>query len=264
MQNKNSASDTLSKVRDRVSVLEWRARLDCAATYRLIAKFGLNDLIYNHITVRISQDESGPERFLINPFGYLYEEITASSLISVDIEGNIIFNPHLDFGINQAGYVIHSAIHASRHDVGCIIHTHTASGMAVSSMECGLLPLSQTAIRCFPVAVHEYEGPAIDISERARLSEDLGTASCMLLRNHGLLAVGTTAAEAFNAMYCFELACKVQVNAMAAQATLHIPSADVIEKTQNLYKPGTRRPFGVMEWPSMLRYIDREDSSWRS
>ncbi len=238
---------------------ERQARLDGAACYRLVAHFGMSDLVYNHITVRVP----GTETFLINPYGWLYEEITASSLILIDLDGRIVRNPHADLGINLAGYVIHSAVHAARADVGCVIHTHTRAGMAVSAMRCGLLPLTQTAMRCMPVAVHDYEGPAVDTDERARLVADLGQANAAILRNHGLLAAGPSAAEAFNLMYWLEMACRAQVDAMAARTELTMPPDDVVAHAVHLYQPGTRRPFGLMEWPAMLRLLDRRDPSWR-
>jgi ribulose-5-phosphate 4-epimerase/fuculose-1-phosphate aldolase len=239
---------------------EWQARLDCAAAYRLVEHFAMSDLVYNHITVRVP----GTETFLINPYGMMYEEITASSLILIDLAGKILRNPNRDLGINLAGYVIHSAVHAARPDLACVIHTHTRAGMAVSAMTCGLLPLTQTAIRCMPVAIHDYEGPAVDTDERARLVADMGTARAVILRNHGLLAAGPSAAEAFNLMHWLELACRAQVDAMAARTELTMPSDDVVAHAVHLYQPGTRRPFGVMEWPAMLRLLDRRDPSWRT
>ena len=248
-----------------MTAAEWQARLDCAAAYRLVEHFGMSDLVYNHITVRVP----GTETFLINPYGWMYEEITASSLVLIDIDGKVLRNPHADLGINLAGYVIHSAVHAARADVGCVIHTHTRAGMAVSAMKCGLLPLTQTAMRCMPVAVHEYEGPAIDTDERARLVADMkrpdgGTANAVILRNHGLLAVGPSAAEAFNLMYGLEMACRAQVDAMAARTELTMPSDNVVAHAVHLYQPATRRPYGVMEWPAMLRLLDRRDPTWRT
>jgi ribulose-5-phosphate 4-epimerase/fuculose-1-phosphate aldolase len=248
-------------VRAQVTAAEWQARLDCAATYRLIALFDMSDLVYNHVTVRVPGEQ---ERILINPYGWMYEEITASSLITIDIDGAELLNPHADIGINRAGYVIHSAVHAARHDVGCVIHTHSRAGMAVSAMKCGLLPLSQTATRCMPMAYHGYEGPAVDLDERERLVRDLGQANFMILRNHGLLTMGPSAGEAFNALYWLENACKAQVDMMAANTELTTPEPEVVERAINLYQPGTRRPFGIMEWPAMLRYLDRRDTSWRN
>jgi len=250
----------LENVRSRVSEAEWQARLDCAAAYRLMAAYGMSDLIYNHITVRIPGEA---HHLLINPYGWLYEEITASSLVTIDLDGNTIFNPHPDLGINKAGYVIHSAVHGARADVGSVIHTHTRAGMAVSAMKCGLLPLSQTALRCLPAKYHDYEGPALELDERARLVRDLGEGNFMILRNHGLLTCGPTVAEAWNAMYWLEMACKAQVDAMAANTELTMPTPEVIESSMHQYKPATRRPYGVLEWPAMIRFLDRRDRSWR-
>jgi ribulose-5-phosphate 4-epimerase/fuculose-1-phosphate aldolase len=247
-------------VQARVGTAEWQARLDCAAVYRLLAVFGMSDLIYNHITLRVPGDE---DRILINPFGWMYEEITASSLVTIDLEGRLLLNPHEDVGINPAGYVIHSAVHAARPDVACVIHTHTRAGMAVSTMQRGLLPLTQTAMRCMPLAYHDYEGPAVDLDERQRLVADLGGANFLILRNHGLLTCGATAAEAFNAMYWLEMACRAQVDAMAANTPLTMPSEEVVAHATHLYQPGTRRKFGLLEWPAMLRLLDRRDPSWR-
>ncbi|ARP93845.1 class II aldolase/adducin family protein [Bordetella genomosp. 13] len=240
---------------------EWQLRVDLAACYRLVAAYGMSDLIYNHITARIPNTD---DELLINPYGMLYEEITASSLVRIDIEGNVLHNPNPEFGINQAGYVIHSAVHGARHDVGCVIHTHTRAGMAVSAMECGLLPLTQTSMRFADIAYHDYESVAIDLDERSRLVRDLGDKEAMILRNHGLLVACPTIAQAFNSLYWLEMACKAQVDAMAGGTKLVTPPQAVIDKTCHLYKPTTRRPFGEMEWPAMLRFLDRRDPSYRS
>jgi len=250
----------LAGVRGRVSEAEWQARLDCATVYRLLAIYGMSDLVYNHVTLRVPGEG---DRLLINPFGWLYEEVTASSLITINLEGGVMLNPHPDVGINPAGYVIHSAVHAVRPDAACVIHTHSRAGIAVSAMRCGLLPLSQTAMRCMPVAYHDYEGPAVDLDERGRLQRDLADRRFMLLRNHGLLTTGPSAAEAFNGMYWLEMACRAQVDAMAARAELIMPDAATVEHAVHQYQPGTRRPFGVLEWPAMLRLLDRRDPSWR-
>ncbi|WP_050465858.1 class II aldolase/adducin family protein [Herbaspirillum autotrophicum] len=241
------------------STAEWETRVNLAASYRLIACFGMSDLIYNHITARIP----GTEHLLINPYGLMYEEITASSLVRIDIDGNVLHNPSQEYGINAAGYVIHSAVHAARHDVGCVIHTHTRAGMAISALECGLLPLTQTAMRFSEIAYHDYESVALDLDERGRLVRDLGMLDTMVLRNHGLLAVGASIAQAFNTMYWLEMACKSQVDAMSCGVPLRMPSPEIAAKTYHLYRPETRRPFGEMEWPAMLRYLDRRDPSYR-
>ncbi|GAA4343559.1 class II aldolase/adducin family protein [Pigmentiphaga soli] len=243
-------------VRETVSREEWQARLELAACYRLVDLFGMTDLIYNHITLRIPNTE---DHLLINLYGLLYKEITASSLVKIDLEGNILSKPPTDYGINKSGYVIHGAIHAARHDVKCIIHTHTRAGIAVSAMECGLLPMSQTSIRFVDhLAYHAYEGPAIDLAERERLVADLGQHNAMILRNHGLLTCGPSAAEAFNLLYNLELSCRAQVDALAGGTKLQLPTPEVLARTAHLYQPGTRRPYGVLEWPAMLRLLEAQ------
>jgi len=238
---------------------ERQTRIDLAACYRLMPLFGMSDLIYNHITARIPGTD---DEILINPYGYMYEEITASSLIKINVQGEVLDNPHEDHGLNQAGYVIHSAVHSARHDVGCVIHTHTRAGMAVSCMKEGLLPLTQTAMRFKDIAYHDYESVAIDLDERARLVADLGMQDAMILRNHGLLVASAGIAEAFNAMYWLEMACRAQVDAMCSGATLTTPPEAVINRTHHLYQPSVRRPFGLMEWPAMLRYLDRRNPGY--
>ncbi|RSE95473.1 class II aldolase/adducin family protein [Achromobacter aegrifaciens] len=242
-----------------MSPAERDTRIQLAACYRLVSHFGMSDLIYNHITARIP----GPEgHLLINPYGMMYDEITASSLIRIDLDGNVLDNPG-EYGINAAGYVIHSAVHGARHDVQCVIHTHTRAGMAVSALQCGLLPLTQTAMRFAKIPYHDYESVAIDLDERARLVVDLGQSEAMILRNHGLLAAGPSIAQAFNTLYWLEMACKAQVDALAANRELCVPPPEVVEKTWHLYQPTTRRPFGELEWPAMLRLMDRKDPGYR-
>jgi ribulose-5-phosphate 4-epimerase/fuculose-1-phosphate aldolase len=251
----------IRSVRDQVSPQEWEARVNLAACYRLVALYGMTDMAANHVSARVPGTR---DQFLINAYGLFYEEITASSLIKIDLDGNVIWKPDFDYGINQAGFVIHSAVHAARHDVDCVIHTHTAAGMAVASMKCGLLPLSQTAMRFATIAYHDYEGVALDLDERARLVADLGEADAMILRNHGLLTCGATIAQAFNAIHRLELACQTQVMSMTANTELIVPPADLVARTAGLFKPGVRRPFGVMEWPGLLRQLDRRDPSYRN
>lgn len=247
-------------VRSQVSEAEWAARVDLAACYRLMPLFGLSDLVYNHITARLPDDH---DRLLINPYGYMYEEITASSLITIDVDGNELLNPHGEtYGVNLAGYVIHSAVHAARPDVQCVIHTHSRAGTAVSALECGLLPLTQTAMRFLPIAYHDYRSVAIDLAEREELARDLGQHEVMLLRNHGVLVASASIAQAFNAIYWFENACRIQVDALACNTALHLPPDEIVQKTAHLYSPGVRRPYGVMEWPAMLRFLDRRDPSY--
>ncbi len=250
----NYATDFKS-IRNEVSAQEWQARLDLAACYRLVDAYGMTDLIYNHITARIP----GTEHLLINLYGLLYKEITASSLVKIDVEGNIVAKPDTDYGINVSGYVIHGAIHKARPDVACVLHTHTRAGMAVAAMKCGLLPMSQTSIRFVGhIGYHDYEGPAIDTDERERLVRDLGPHDAMIMRNHGLLTCGATIQQAFNTMYQLEMSCRSQVDAMAARTELTMPGENVLAHTAHLYQPGTRRPYGVLEWPAMLRLLAAE------
>jgi ribulose-5-phosphate 4-epimerase/fuculose-1-phosphate aldolase len=246
-------------VKDSVSPQEWQTRVDLAACYRLIDLFGMTDLIYNHITAKIPHTE----HLLINLYGLLYKEITASSLVKIDLEGNILSKPDTDYGINKSGYVIHGAIHGARTDVNCVIHTHTRAGMAVASMKDGLLPMSQTSMRFVGhLGYHDYEGPSIDLEERVRLVRDLGPHDAMILRNHGLLTCGATIQQAFNTMYQLELSCRAQVDAVNSRADLLIPSKEVLDKTAHLYQPGTRRPYGVLEWHALLRLLDAEPSQY--
>lgn len=246
------------------SPVEWQARIDLAACYRLVALYGLSDMMANHISACVP-DEAGA--FLINAYGMMYEEITASSLIKVDLDGAILAKPdfgELNYGLNRAGYVIHSAVHAARHDVGCVIHTHSWASMAVSSLECGLLPNTQTAMRFLKIGYHDYQGVVLDTQEQASLIADLGASEALILRNHGALVVGRTVGEAFNWMHRLELACRTQLAAMACNTPLRSVSPAILEQTWSQYQPGTRRPYGVMEWPALLRKLDRLDPSYRN
>src|ERR1700751_911398 len=248
-------STDFKSIRHAGSAQEWQTRLDLAACYRLVDADGMTDLIYNHITARIP----GTEHLLINLYGLLYKEITASSLVKIDVEGNIVSKPDTDYGINVSGYVIHGAIHKARPDVACVLHTHTRAGMAGAAMQCGLLPLSQTSIRFVGhIGYHDYEGPAIEVDERERLVRDLGPHDAMIMRNHGLLTCGATIQQAFNTMYQLEMSCRSQVDAMAARTELVMPGENVLAHTAHLYQPGTRRPYGVLECPAMLRLLDGE------
>jgi ribulose-5-phosphate 4-epimerase/fuculose-1-phosphate aldolase len=247
---------------------EWRTRVDLAACYRLVDLYGMTDLHLNHISARVPGSQ---EHFLINPFGMMYEEITASSLIKVDLGGQIIANPNADYGINLAGYVIHSAIHGARHDVGCVLHTHTNAGMAVSVLKCGLLPLTQTAMRWSKIAYHDFEGVAVEVDERTRLVEDLGDCEVMILRNHGLLSVGQTIGQAFNNIYRLERACQTQLLAMACNSEMNVPPPAVIARSnaQLAVGPspdakGKKRPHGSLEWPALKRMLDRRDPSYKT
>ncbi len=245
---------------------EWRARVDLAACYRLVDLYGMSDMMANHISSHVPGE---PGAFLINAYGMMYEEITASSLIKVNLAGDILAQPDfsalgLDYGVNRAGYVIHSAIHEARPEVACVIHTHAWASMAVSSLECGLLPITQTAMRFLKVAYHEYQGVVLDAVEKASLIADLGTSEALILRNHGALTVGRTVGEAFNWMHRLELACHSQLAAMATGARLHAVPQPVLEATWNNYQRGTRRPYGLMEWPALLRKLDRLDPGYKT
>ncbi len=253
----------LQSMKGRCSAAEWQARVDLAAAYRLTAHYGMSDMMANHISARVPDEENA---FLINAYGMMYEEITASSLIKLDVDGNILAKPDfgdLDYGINKAGYVIHSAVHRANHEIACVIHTHTAAGMAVSALECGLLPITQTSMRFLKVRYHDYQGVVLDEKEQKSLLEDMGDSEALILRNHGLLTVGRTIGEAFNWMHRLELSCRSQLMAMACGVPLRQVPQDVLEATWNNYQPGTRRPYGVMEWPALLRMLDRMDDSYR-
>ncbi len=244
---------------------EWQARVNLAACYRLIDHFGMCDLISNHVSARIPDTDD----FLINPFGMMYEEITASSLIRVDLEGRVLHNPNADYTINQAGYVIHSAIHAARADVGCVIHTHTVAGVAVSALDCGLLPLAQSNMRFADVRYHDFEGVAFDEDEKVRLVADLGDGDSLVLRNHGLLVACADVPQAFNAIYRLERACQIQVTAQACNTPIRMPDAELVQRAHQQYRsnPAARgrqpQALGIIEWPAMLRLLDRRDPGYR-
>lgn len=252
-------STNFPSIQDRVSPEEWQARLDLAACYRLVDVYGMTDLIYNHITARVPGEE---DVLLLNLYGLVYREITASSLVKIHVDGEIIWKPDTDYDINKSGYVIHGAIHKARPDVACVLHTHTRAGMAVAAMKCGLLPLSQTSIRFVGhIGYHDYEGPALELDERERLARDLGPHDAMIMRNHGLLTCGPTIQQAFNTMYQLELSCQSQVDAMAARTELTMPGENVLAHTAHMYQPGTRRPYGILEWPAMLRRLEAEQKN---
>jgi ribulose-5-phosphate 4-epimerase/fuculose-1-phosphate aldolase len=252
-------------LQEKVAPEEWQARIDLAACYRLVALYEMSDMVANHISMRVPGEENA---FLINAYGMLYEEITASSLIKIDHDGNILakpdFGPGLDYGINRAGFVIHSAVHEAKPDVACVIHTHTWAGMAIASLECGLLPLTQTAMRFAKIGYHDYHGVVLELEEQEELVKNLGDNNAMILRNHGLLTTGRTIAEAFNAMHRLEMSCRSQLAAMACGVKLNTVPDDIVEKTYMNYQPQVRRPFGVMEWPALLRKLDKIDPSYRN
>ena len=254
----------IESMKDRCTAAEWQARVDLAACYRLVAIYGMSDMMANHISARVP-DEDGA--FLINAYGMMYEEITASSLIKIDHDGNILSKPdfgELDYGVNVAGYVIHSAVHEARPEVACVIHTHSWASMAVSALECGLLPITQTGMRFLKIGYHDYQGVVLDLAEKASLIQDLGAGEALILRNHGALTVGRSIGEAFNWMHRIELSCHSQLAAMACNTPLVKVPQPVLESTWNNYQRGTRRPYGLMEWPALLRKLDRMDPSYRT
>ncbi|MEO0624466.1 MAG: class II aldolase/adducin family protein [Pseudomonadota bacterium] len=238
------------------------SRRDLAAAYRLIAHFGCDDGIYTHISMRV-----GPDRFLLNPFGLSFDEVTASNLVTIDHEGQVIDDP-LGNGVNQAGFTIHSAIHIARHEVACVAHTHTVAGVAVSSQKAGLLPLNQWSLQFHDrVAFHDYEGIANDLAERERLVADLGHHNVMILRNHGLLTCGRSVGEAIKLILSMERACKAQVAALAGGVELSWPSAEVCEKTAQQYAEGSdaiaRGDREDHQWIAYLRLLDRVAPDYR-
>jgi ribulose-5-phosphate 4-epimerase/fuculose-1-phosphate aldolase len=245
---------------ERIDAAEATLRRDLAAAYRLVALFGWDDLVATHISVRLPDEEN---TFLINPFGMLFEEIRPGDLIKVDLDGNILSPTR--WGINAAGFVIHSAIHAARHDVVCAMHLHTPDGIAVSMLEEGLLPLNQTAmLLAGDIAFHEFEGVATNLEERQRLVADLGDKSAMFLRNHGTLTLGRSIAQAFTAMYFLETACTIQVRALGMGRPIHPVGQEVVERVAGQFRGmGQAGMAEMLVWPAMLRKLDRIDPTWR-
>ena len=244
----------------RVPAAEWQQRVDLAACYRLVARFGWDDLIFTHISARVP----GPEHhFLINPYGLMFEEITASNLVKVDLEGRKVDDSPYD--INPAGFTIHSAVHAARDDAHCVLHVHSVNGVAVSAQEAGVLPLSQHSIFVLTsLAYHDYEGVALNADERPRLVRDLGDKRFLMLRNHGLLTVGRTVAEAFVAMYFFETTCMMQVRAQAGGGPLRHIGQAIVDGAERQWQAVTQGAGGGLAWPALLRRLDRSDPSYRS
>lgn len=254
----------IASMKNHCSAAEWQARVDLAACYRLVDLYGMSDMMANHISARVPGEEGV---YLINAYGMMYEEITASSLLKVDHDGNVLSKPDfgpLGYGINKAGAVIHSAVHAARPEVGCVIHIHSAATMAVSTLECGLLPITQTAMRFLKIGYHDYQGVVLNAAEQKSLIADLGEGEALILRNHGALTVGRTVGEAFNWVHRLELACRSQLAAMACNTPLSPVAQPVLEETWNNYQPGTRRPYGLMEWPALLRKLDRMDPGYKT
>lgn len=251
---------TTVSLKDRVSPDEWQARVNLAAAYRLVALFGWDDLVFTHISVRLP----GPDHhFLINPYGMLFEEITASSLVKIDLNGNKVEDS--PWPVNPAGFTIHSAVHAAREDALCVMHTHSINGVAVSAQKDGLLPLSQQSLFVLAsLGYHDYEGVALNEEEKPRLVRDLGSNTFLMLRNHGLLTVGPTVADAFLSMYLFEASCMVQVRAQSGGGALvPVPQA-IVDGIQAQAAVVTKGLGGQLVWPGLLRRLDRRNPGYDS
>jgi ribulose-5-phosphate 4-epimerase/fuculose-1-phosphate aldolase len=252
-------------LKDHVHPDEWQLRLDLAACYRLVALYGWSDLVFTHISAKLPPSVAGDaHHFLINPYGLMFDEITASSLVKVDMQCNKLLDS--PFPVNPAGFVIHSAVHEARPDAGCVLHTHTRAGVAVSAQAHGVLPISQQSTFVLAsLAYHGYEGVAIRDDEKARLQVDLGDANFLMLRNHGLLTVGKTIADAFLAMYTFENTCRIQVDALAGQAgpqALTAVDPGILDGVAHASRVQTGGLGGAFVWPSLLRKLQRESPDY--
>ena len=250
----------IPSVKSKVSEAEWEQRVALAACYRLVAHFKWDDLIFTHVSARVP----GPEHhFLIKPYGMFFDEITASSLVKVDLQGRKVMDS--PYEINPAGFTIHSAIHAAREDAKCVLHVHSLNGVAVSAQEGGVLPVSQQSIFVLAsLAYHDYEGVALNEDEKPRLVRDLGDKSFFMLRNHGLLTVGETVADAFMYMYVFEAACAIQLRAQAGGGKLIPIDQRIIAGAQAQAKAVTRGAGAALTWPGLLRKLDRADATYRT
>jgi ribulose-5-phosphate 4-epimerase/fuculose-1-phosphate aldolase len=256
----SSATLDIPSLRDQVDPEEWAVRVDLAACYRLVARYGWEDLVFTHITARVPGTE---DQFLINPYGVFFDEITASSLVKIDVNGGKL--EESPFPVNPAGFIIHSAIHAARHDARCVLHTHTLNGVAVSTQRAGLLPISQHSIAVLSsLGYHDFEGPALRDDEKPRLVADLGDRTYLILRNHGLLTVGETIGDAFVAMYYLETSCAIQVRAQSGGGELITVGKDIIESAHAQAAARPRGGRGTLVWPGLLRRLDRADPSYRT
>ncbi|MSQ54687.1 MAG: class II aldolase/adducin family protein [Betaproteobacteria bacterium] len=242
-------------IRERVSREEWQMRVDLAAAYQLAAIYKWTDLIYTHFSARVP----GTEDFLINPYGLMFDEVTASNLVRIDHQGKVIDDP-TEMGYNEAGFVIHGCVHEARPEVNCVIHTHTRAGVAVSAQSEGLLPLSQHSARVYSeITYHDYEGIALDMDERTRLARDLGkTSRVMILRNHGLLTMGDSVREAFELMYYLDCACQSQIDALSAGRSGVTTMSEESARTayQQFNRPNRTSP--KKDWPALLRMLERK------
>jgi ribulose-5-phosphate 4-epimerase/fuculose-1-phosphate aldolase len=255
----------IPSLKDQVSAEEWQLRLDLAACYRLVALYGWSDLVFTHISAKLPESVSGAGKhhFLINPYGLMFDEITASSLVKVDEQCNkVIDSP---FPVNPAGFVIHSAVHEARPDAGCVLHTHTRAGVGVSAQAGGILPISQQSTFVLAsLAYHGYEGVAFRDDEKPRLQADLGRANFLMLRNHGLLTVGKTIADAFLSMYTFEATCRIQIDAQAGGGALTQVNPLIVQGVSEAMRVQTGGMGGAFVWPSLIRKLERLDTSYRT
>lgn len=249
-----------SSVRSSVSDVEWQLRVQLAACYRLVALFGWDDLIFTHISAKLPAAGQG-EHFLINPFGMTFAEITASSLVKIDLDGNKVSES--PYNINPAGFTIHSAVHAARSDAACVLHTHSLNGVAVSAQAGGVLPISQQSIFVLSsLAYHGYEGVALSADEKPRLVADLGDKSFFMLRNHGLLTVGESIPDAFLMMYMFDAACTIQIRAQAGGTALTTIDGKILAGAQSMAKQVLKMAGASLAWPGLLRKLDRENPGY--
>jgi ribulose-5-phosphate 4-epimerase/fuculose-1-phosphate aldolase len=249
----------VASLESQVSPQEWQLRVDLAACYRLVAEFGWSDLVFTHISARLPQEG----QFLINPYGLMFDEITASSLVRIDTDGNKLDDS--PFPVNPAGFTIHSAVHTARHDAACVLHVHSLNGVAVSAQKEGVLPLSQQSIFILAsLGYHEYEGVALNDAEKPRLVADLGSKRFLMLRNHGLLTVAKTIPDAFLQMYLFESACTIQIRAQSGGGELVRIPEQIIAGAQQQGRDVTRSQGGMLAWPALLRRLERKDPSYRS
>ena len=262
MNAPNELGRLIPDLEGKVPAAEWQTRVDLAAAYRLVALFRWDDLVFTHITARIP----GTGHYLINPYGLMFEEMTASSLVRIDLQGNVL--QETPFPINPAGFTIHSAVHGARHDVQCVMHTHTLNGVAVSAQKAGVLPISQQSIFVLSsLAYHDYEGVALRDDEKPRLVADLGDKTYLMLRNHGLLTVGATIPDALQATYIFEASCAIQLRAQAggtlAGRELTEVRPDIIRMAEEQARAVTRGAGSALVWPGLLRRLDRSDPGYR-
>ena len=249
----------VNEIRESVSPEEWQTRVDLAALYRLVALYGWDDLVFTHISARVPGEDN---HFLLNPYGLLFEEIKASDLVKIDLDGNIV--SETEHFVNAAGFTIHSAVHGNGQHNHAVIHTHSNDGVAVSAQKHGLLPISQTAMvirnEC---AYHDYEGIALNHDERERLLDDLGDKHCMILKNHGLLATGATCADAWLRLFFLERACTMQIKALSGGSKLNMVSNDVVELVTDQGQMASEQGIGNLAWPALIRKLDKIDVSYK-